>query len=305
MLICHKGQREDIINLETNNKTMLRAQNISFAYNEDGENAINELTLNVNEGEFIAVLGANGCGKSTLAKHFNAILLPQKGTVYVEDISTNNEKRLLEIRQKVGMVFQNPDNQIVATIVEEDVAFALENLGVEPTELRHRVDEAMNMAGIYKHREKAPHKLSGGQKQRVAIAGVIAMRPACLVLDEATAMLDPIGREKVMKTVRVLNKEYNITVVHITHYMEEAALADKVVVMHKGEIALSGTPKQVFSQSDIIKQYRIDVPQASELCSELTNAGIQMPKDITTADECAMHLYKMLTGEEAPECPTL
>ncbi len=288
--------------LEDNKQTMLSAQDITFSYqnNTGGKKAVDELTLNVDKGEFIAVLGANGCGKSTLAKHFNAILLPQKGTVLVEDISTQEEHRLLEIRQKVGMVFQNPDNQIVATIVEEDVAFALENLGVEPKQVRERVDEAMSMAGIYKHRGKAPHKLSGGQKQRVAIAGVIAMRPSCLVLDEATAMLDPIGREKVMKTVRKLNKEYNITVVHITHYMEEAALADKIIVMNKGKIVMQGTPKEVFSQSELVKQYRIDVPQCTELSTQLINAGFDMPSNITTAKECAQYIFKALMGKEAP-----
>ncbi len=290
--------------MNKNSETMLTAQNITFSYGSEqgAKKAVDELTLNIEKGEFIAVLGANGCGKSTLAKHFNAILLPQTGTVYVEDISTAEESRLLEIRQKVGMVFQNPDNQIVATIVEEDVAFALENLGVEPKEVRRRVDEAMNMAGIYKHKDKAPHKLSGGQKQRVAIAGVIAMRPNCLVLDESTAMLDPIGREKVMKTVRTLNKDYNITVVHITHYMEEAALADKVLVMNKGKIVMQGTPKEVFSQSELVKQYRIDVPQCTELCTQLTRAGFEMPKDVTTAEECAKYLYEALmpVGEEAP-----
>ncbi len=284
---------------------MIKADGISFSYAQDDNFAVNDLALNINKGEFIAVLGANGCGKSTLAKHFNAILLPQKGTVYVEDIPTTDESRLLDIRQKVGMVFQNPDNQIVATIVEEDVAFALENLGVPSLEVRERVNEAMKMAGIYKHREKAPHKLSGGQKQRVAIAGVIAMRPDCLVLDEATAMLDPIGREKVMHTIRKLNKDYKITVVHITHYMEEAALADRVIVMSEGKTVLTGTPKEVFSQSELVKTYKIDVPQSAELCTQLTQAGLQMPKDITTADECAQYLYDMLMKKEAPSCPTL
>ncbi|MEG0911872.1 MAG: energy-coupling factor transporter ATPase, partial [Ruthenibacterium sp.] len=220
---------------------MLQTKHISFSYTEDKHKAIDDLSMTVHKGEFVAVLGANGCGKSTLAKHFNAIILPQSGTVTVEGIDTAEEDKLLELRQKVGMVFQNPDNQIVATVVEEDVAFALENLGVPPDEMRVRIDDAMQMTGIYKYREKAPHKLSGGQKQRVAIAGVIAMRPDCLILDEATAMLDPIGREKVMRTVRKLNHEYGITVVQITHYMEEAAAADRVIVMSGGKIALEGT----------------------------------------------------------------
>ncbi len=280
---------------------MISAQDITFAYGEEEDKtAIDSLTMSVNKGEFVAVLGANGCGKSTLAKHFNAVLLPQKGTVYVQNINTKDEARLIELRQKVGMVFQNPDNQIVATIVEEDVAFALENLGVEPNEVRKRVDEAMNMSGIYKHRLKAPHKLSGGQKQRVAIAGVIAMRPNCLVLDEATAMLDPIGREKVMSTVKKLNKDYNITVVHITHYMEEATLADRVIVMNKGKIVMEGTPKQVFSNVNKVREYHLDVPQAAELCAQLTQAGIPMKSDIIDVEECAKEIYKALAMQEAP-----
>lgn len=281
---------------------MLRADNITFSYAEDTPCVIDGLSTRIEKGEFVAVLGANGCGKSTLAKHFNAILLPQKGTVYVEDMKTSDEDRLLELRQKVGMVFQNPDNQIVATIVEEDVAFALENLGVPPDEMRARIDEAMQLAGIYKYREKAPHKLSGGQKQRVAIAGVIAMSPDCLVLDEATAMLDPIGREKVMRTVRKLNNERKITVVQITHYMDEAAKADRVIVMSAGKIVMEGTPKQIFSQVDKIRSLHLDVPQSAELCHALTDAGIPMPQDIIDPDECAAAIYKMLTGKEAAEC---
>lgn len=281
---------------------MLRADNITFSYAEDTPCVIDGLSTRIEKGEFVAVLGANGCGKSTLAKHFNAILLPQKGTVYVEDMKTSDEDRLLELRQKVGMVFQNPDNQIVATIVEEDVAFALENLGVPPDEMRARIDEAMQLAGIYKYREKAPHKLSGGQKQRVAIAGVIAMSPDCLVLDEATAMLDPIGREKVMRTVRKLNNERKITVVQITHYMDEAAKADRVIVMSAGKIVMEGTPKQIFSQVDKIRSLHLDVPQSAELCHALTDAGVPMPQDIIDPDECAAAIYKMLTGKEAAEC---
>ncbi len=279
---------------------MIEVNNITFSYSQGKNKAVRNLSMVVEKGEFVAVLGANGCGKSTLAKHFNAILLPQKGNVSVMDISTFDEERLIELRQKVGMVFQNPDNQIVATIVEEDVAFAPENLGVPQSELRARVDEAMLMAGIIKHKDKAPHKLSGGQKQRVAIAGVIAMRPGCLVLDEATAMLDPIGREKVMSTVKKLNKEFNMTVVHITHYMEEAVLADRVIVMHEGEIAMQGTPKEVFSQIEKVRSYKIDVPQAAELCFLLNEHGANLPKDIITFEECAQELYKLFesTGAE-------
>ena len=279
---------------------MLTARDIRFAYEEGGRLAIDGLSVQVNKGEFLAVLGANGCGKSTLAKHFNAILLPTAGKVLVEGMDTADEDRLWDIRQKVGMVFQNPDNQIVATVVEEDVAFALENLGVEPGEMRRRVDEAMELAGVYRYREKAPHKLSGGQKQRVAIAGVIAMRPDCLVLDEATAMLDPIGREKVMRTVRSLNRDHGITVVAITHYMEEAAQADRVVVMSGGKVALEGTPKEVFSQVEAVRALHLDVPQSAELCHELTAAGCPMPPDLICVDECAAALYKLLTGKEAP-----
>ncbi len=280
---------------QTTGSAMLRAENIRFRYMPEGESyAVDGASLKVKKGEFVAVLGANGCGKSTLAKHFNAILLPESGTVTVEGMDTRDDERLYDIRQKVGMVFQNPDNQIVATVVEEDVAFALENLGVPPAEIRVRIDEAMQMAGIYKHRGKAPHKLSGGQKQRVAIAGVIALRPDCLVLDEATAMLDPRGREKVMSTIRRLNHEFGITVVAITHYMEEAAQADRVLVMSGGKIAMEGTPKEVFSQTQKVRSLRLDVPQAAELRDELAKAGLPMPEGIITEEECAQALYRLL-----------
>ena len=273
---------------------MIEAEDITFRYTTGARAALNGVSLGVKRGEFVAVLGANGCGKSTLAKHFNAILLPEKGTVWVEEINTADEDKIYEIRQRVGMVFQNPDNQIVATIVEEDVAFALENLGVPPAQMRARVDEAMQMAGIYKHKDKAPHKLSGGQKQRVAIAGVIAMRPDCLIMDESTAMLDPIGRDKVMRTVQKLNRELKITVVMITHYMEEAVLADRVLVMNAGQVVLQGTPKEVFADSEKIRSYKLDVPQAKELCDELRAAGIDLPLDIIDADSCAKALANLL-----------
>ncbi len=275
---------------------MIRAKEVVFRYAEDGRAALDGISMGVRRGEFVAVLGANGCGKSTLAKHFNAILLPEQGEVYVEQYNTREEDHLYDIRQRVGMVFQNPDNQIVATVVEEDVAFALENLGVPPDEMRGRVDEAMEMAGIYKHREKAPHKLSGGQKQRVAIAGVIAMRPDCLVMDESTAMLDPIGREKVMRTVKRLNTEYGITVVMITHYMEEAVQADRVIVMSRGRIELEGTPKEVFRDSARIRALKLDVPQAKELCDLLREAGVDLPQDVISAEECAKALAALLAG---------
>ena len=239
-------------------------------------------------------LGANGCGKSTLAKHFNAILLPEEGKVYVEGMDTADDDKLYDIRQTVGMVFQSPDNQIVATVVEEDVAFALENLGVPPEEMRRRVDDAMKMAGIYEFRERAPHNLSGGQKQRVAIAGVVAMRPDCLILDEATAMLDPRGREQVMQTIHHLNKDLGITVVSITHYMEEAAQADRVLVMSQGSVVMEGTPKEVFSQTEKVRSLRLDVPQAAELRDELVKAGIPMPEGIIDTGECAQALYELL-----------
>lgn len=276
-------------------ETMLTAQNIHFRYDPEQPGfAVDGVSLEVKKGEFVAVLGANGCGKSTLAKHFNAILLPETGTVLVEKMDTKNEENLLAIRQKVGMVFQNPDNQIVATVVEEDVAFALENLGVDPKEIRTRIDDAMQMAGIYKHRHKGPHKLSGGQKQRVAIAGVIAMRPDCLVLDESTAMLDPRGRESVMKTIRRLNHEYGITVIAITHYMEEAAQADRVLVMNKGHIVMEGTPREVFSQTEKVRSLRLDVPQAAVLRDELCKAGLPMPEGIIDVEECAQAIYNLL-----------
>ena len=275
---------------------MLSAQNIGFRYDADTNTyALNNVSLDVHKGEFVAVLGANGCGKSTLAKHFNDILLPETGTVTVEGMNTADDTHLYDIRQKVGMVFQNPDNQIVATVVEEDVAFALENLGVPPAEIRTRIDAAMEMAGIYKYRNKAPHKLSGGQKQRVAIAGVVAMSPDCIVLDEATAMLDPRGREKVMQTIRALNRQYGITVVAITHYMEEAAQADRVVVMSRGEIVMEGTPRQVFSQTEAVRSLHLDVPQAAELRDELVRAGLPMPEGIIDTESCARAIYALLT----------
>ena len=273
---------------------MIDVQDVKFRYDpEQPGYAVDGVSMQVRRGEFVAVLGANGCGKSTLAKHFNAILLPEKGSVLVEDMDTRTEDHLYDIRQKVGMVFQNPDNQIVATIVEEDVAFALENLGVPAPEIRERIDESMKLAGIYEQKDKAPHKLSGGQKQRVAIAGVIAMRPDCLVLDEATAMLDPRGRRQVMKTIRQL-REAGISIVAITHYMEEAAQADRVLVMSRGRIVMEGTPEQVFSQTERLHSYHLDVPQAAELRDELVKAGIPMPNNVITPEACAEALYALL-----------
>ncbi len=273
---------------------MLRAQDVRFRYDPDQPVwAVNGVSMDVKKGEFVAVLGANGCGKSTLAKHFNAILLPEKGTVLVEDIDTRTEEKLYDIRQKVGMVFQNPDNQIVATVVEEDVAFAPENLGVPPAEIRTRVDEAMKMAGIYEKRHAAPHKLSGGQKQRVAIAGVLAMRPDCIVLDEATAMLDPKGRRQVMETIDKL-RAAGVTIVSITHYMEEAARADRVLVMNAGRIVMEGTPEQIFAQTERLHSYHLDVPQAAELRDALEEIGLPAPRQIITPDAAADWLYELL-----------
>ena len=252
-----------------------------------------DMNLKIQEGSFVAILGTNGCGKSTLAKHFNSILLPTGGKVYVCGIDTSNEDRIMTVRHNVGMVFQNPDNQIVATVVEEDVAFALENLGVPTGEMRTRVDDAMKLAGIYEQRNKAPHKLSGGQKQRVAIAGVIAMRPDCLILDESTAMLDPRGRAQVMKTIRNL-RDAGISIVSITHYMEEAAHADRILVMSRGRIVMEGTPEQVFSQTKRLHGYHLDVPQATELRDELAAAGLPMPENIITPEECAKAIFDLL-----------
>ena len=279
---------------------MLSVQNVTFRYDEGAKPALDGITLDIQKGEYVAILGANGCGKSTLAKHFNAILLPESGRVLVEGMPTSDEKNLLALRQKVGMVFQNPDSQIVATVVEEDVAFAAENLGVEPHEMRRRVDEAMQLAGIYAYKDKAPHKLSGGQKQRVAIAGVLAMQPDCLVLDEATAMLDPIGRQQVLRTVHRLNREKGITVVQITHYMEEAAMAGRVVVMSAGHVVMDGPPRKVFARADELHALHLDVPQPAELCQLLSRQGLPVPPGIIGVDECAAALYRMLTGKEAP-----
>ena len=268
----------------------IQFENVSFAYEIEGEAAkpvLENYSLTVHEGEFLAVLGHNGCGKSTVAKLCNGIEFPQKGRVLVRGLDTADEDNLLAIRQSVGMVFQNPDNQIVATIVEDDVAFGPENLGVEPGEIRRRVDDALRRVGMYEFRRFEPHKLSGGQKQRVAIAGVIAMQPACIVLDEPTAMLDPRGRRDVMETVKMLNRAQGITVVLITHYMDEAAQADRVVVMDHGKILLDDTPRKVFSQFETLKRAGLDVPQATALAKELRQSGVDVPADVLTVDELA------------------
>ena len=252
------------------------------------------VSLSIEEGSFVAVLGHNGCGKSTLAKHMNAILLPSGGTVYVDGIDTADDSRLLDIRRAVGMVFQNPDNQIVANVVEEDVAFAPENLGVPPAEIRQRVDDALKAVNMYDHREHAPHLLSGGQKQRVAIAGVIAMQPRCIVLDEPTAMLDPIGRKDVLRTVKELNRTRGVTVVLITHHMDEAAQADRLIVMAKGRVVADGAPKAVFSQVEELRKVGLTVPQTTQLLWELRQAGYDVPLDALSDEECAQALYRLL-----------
>ena len=253
------------------------------------------LDLTIEAGSFVAVLGHNGCGKSTLAKHFNAILLPTGGSVHVYGMDTRDEALLLKIRQQVGMVFQNPDNQIVSNVVEEDVAFAPENLGVPPEEIRTRVDEALKLVGMFQYREHAPHMLSGGQKQRIAIAGVIAMRPKCIVLDEPTAMLDPQGRREVLATIRRLNRENHITAVLITHHMPEAVLADRVVVMTDGGILTDGTPKEVFSQVELLRAAGLTVPETTMLLYELRQAGFDLPLDALSVEECAQTLRDFLT----------
>lgn len=269
---------------------IITANGVTFGYpmeNNELNIVLRGVNLTIREGEFVAVLGHNGSGKSTIAKHFNAILVPNEGAVTVCGIDTTDEDRLYEIRQQVGMVFQNPDNQIVATIVEEDVAFGPENMGVPPLEIRTRVDDALAEVGMSEYKTHAPHQLSGGQKQRIAIAGIIAMRPRCIVLDEPTAMLDPKGRREVMKTIQRLNREHYITVILITHYMEEAAQAARVVVMNDGEVLFDDTPRVVFSHVQELKDVGLDVPQATELCYELRRAGYSLPDDILTEDECA------------------
>ncbi len=278
----------------------LDAENVNFSYMNDAEEppvrteVLKNVSLRVEKGEFLAVLGHNGSGKSTLAKCFNAINLPDSGTVTVAGLRTDDENNLLPIRRTAGMVFQNPDNQIVATIVEEDVAFALENLGVEPKEIRRRVDEALKTVGMYEYRMHAPHKLSGGQKQRVAIAGILAMNPDCILLDEPTAMLDPRGRKEVMDTVKRLNREQGVTIVLITHYMEEAAQADRIAIIDGGEVLMDGTPKSIFSQVETMKHLGLDVPQVTELAWRLRKDGFDIPADIITEEECVQAIAALL-----------
>lgn len=276
---------------------MIKTENLVFAYEDSADEVLSNINLNIEKGSFTAVLGHNGSGKSTLAKMFNAILLPSGGKAYVNGIDTSDEKRVFDIRRSAGMVFQNPDNQMVAAVVEDEVAFAPENLGVEPKEIRVRVDECLKTVGMTKYAQSAPSKLSGGQKQRVAIASVLAMNPEILILDEPTAMLDPMGRKEVMRTVKRLNKEQGITVVLITHYMDEAAEADRVVVIDDGKIVTDGTPREVFSEVEKIKSLGLDVPQVTELAYKLRALGVDIPRDTITADEAFDALISVLGGD--------
>ena len=278
--------------------TIIKTEDLRFSYPAaEGVSPVvlDGVDLAIKEGSFVAVLGHNGSGKSTLAKHMNAILLPSGGKVYVDGIDTTDEDRLLDVRRAGGMVFQNPDNQIVANVVEEDVAFAPENLGVPPEEIRKRVDEALKAVNMYEFREHAPHLLSGGQKQRIAIAGVIAMEPRCVVLDEPTAMLDPTGRADVLRTIKALNQERGVTVVLITHHMDEAAQADRLVVMSKGRVVADGVPKEVFSHVEELKAVGLTVPQTTQLLWELRQEGISVPLDALSDEECAAALWSVLS----------
>ncbi len=280
---------------------MIKVEKLKAKYGEDEEIkiVIHGIDLEIEKGKFVAILGHNGCGKSTLAKHFNGILLPYSGKVTVEGMDTSDESEIYNIRQKTGMVFQNPDNQMVSSIVEDDVAFAPENLGVPREEIRQRVDFALKAVGMYEHRHKTPQTLSGGQKQRVAIAGIIAMRPDYIVLDEPTAMLDPKGREEVMKTVLKLNKENGITVVMITHFMNEAAMADRVIVMDKGLIKMDGTPKEIFARNEELTALGLSVPQGAMLIYELKKRGVSINSDAITVDECVNDLVAFYKSKEA------
>ena len=269
------------------------ASSLSYAYPEAGRNAVDGVTMRVRNGEFLAILGHNGSGKSTLAKLFNALYVPTNGTVWVCGLDTRDDDLVFDIRQHAGMVFQNPDNQIVATVVEEDVAFGLENNGVEPAEIRVRIDEALKAVNMTKYAKKAPHMLSGGQKQRVAIAGVLAMKPDVIILDESTAMLDPSGRAEVMNTVHRLNREEGISVVIITHYMGEAATADYVIVMDEGKIALSGTPREVFTQVDTVRALGLDVPPMTDLAHMLRADGLNVRADVLTVDEMVEEVCRL------------
>ena len=273
-------------------------------YNEDGKvestyRAVDEVSLDVQPGQFIAILGHNGSGKSTLAKHLNAILLPTEGTVYVDGKDTRDEEKIKEIRQTAGMVFQNPDNQIIGTVVDEDVAFGPENMGVPSEEIEKRVEEGLKTVEMWEYRSHSPNKLSGGQKQRVAIAGVVAMHPKCIVMDEPTAMLDPVGRKEVIQAAWKLNKEEHVTIILITHYMEEVTSADQVIVMDQGKVLMQGTPKEVFSRVEELKEHRLDVPQVTMLAHELRKSGLNIPEGILTREELIEELVKLKTTADA------
>lgn len=274
--------------------SIIEIKNLTYQYtNDDRDLAIKEITKEIKVGEFVAIIGHNGSGKSTLAKLLNALLMPTTGDITVDGMNTKDEDSIWEVRQTAGMVFQNPDNQIVATIVEEDVAFGPENLGLEPKVIVERVNEALQIVDMDHHRHRAPHLLSGGQKQRIAIAGVIAMKPKCIIFDEPTAMLDPSGRREVLKTIKKLNREENMTIIHITHFMEEAVDADRIIVMEEGKIILEGTPREVFSEVSKLKELGLDVPQVTELAHELIKEGVNIPKDILTVDEMVMYLCQL------------
>ena len=279
-------------------ESIIKTENLEFSYlAADGSMpnlVLNDISLEIEKGTFVAVIGHNGSGKTTLAKHFNAILLPGGGRVFIDDMETSSEEFLIEIRRRVGMVFQNPDNQIVATVVEEDVAFAPENLGYPSEEIRRRVDEALKIVGMYEYRNHAPHLLSGGQKQRVAIAGVLAMRPKCVVFDEPTAMLDPVGRESIIKIMRDLRDIHNVTVVLITHHMDEAVNADRIIVMSDGDILMDGTPREVFRDIETLRETGLDIPETALLLHDLRSDGLDLPLDALSIEECADVIYNAL-----------
>lgn len=276
--------------------SIIEFKNVCFEYNDDNDNQVilNNFNLAINDGDFVAILGHNGSGKSTIARLMNGLKKPTDGVVLVDGLDTTDEDNEYEIRKRIGLVFQNPDNQLIATVVEDDVAFGPENLMIDPKEIRKRVDFALKSVGMYEHKERAPHLLSGGQKQRVAIAGILAMEPKCIVLDEPTAMLDPIGRKEVIETLFKLNKEKGITVVLITHYMEEVVGADRIIVMDDGGIALDDTPKKVFSQVELLKKAGLGIPQTAELCYKLTQSGIDLSSDVLTVEDCASALARRL-----------
>ena len=278
-------------------ENMIKSEDLVFKYvnaeDKTEKIAINHVSMEVKKGEFLVVLGHNGSGKSTMAKHMNALLLPSGGKIYVDGLDTSEMDNIWEVRRRAGMVFQNPDNQLVATIVEEDVAFGPENLGIAPDEIRSRVDDALKSVGMYEYRKHAPHLLSGGQKQRIAIAGILAMRPKCIVLDEPTAMLDPSGRNEVIKTIKEVNKKFGITIILITHYMDEAAQADRIIVMDKGEKVMEGVPREIFSQVEKIKSIGLDVPQVTELAYELQKEGVNISTEILNIDEMVNALCQL------------